>query len=87
MKQILLFLISLNIFCTNSKFSGDTESTNLKSGFFEVVQKWSQEPNGYSRKVFVKVPENKLEKYPCFSSPKFIIFPLNFNFLEDIKLT
>lgn len=64
MKQILLFLISLNIFCTNSKFSGDTESTNLKSGFFEVVQKWSQEPNGYSRKVFVKVPENKLEKYP-----------------------
>ena len=64
MKQILLFLISLNIFCTNSKFSGDSESTNLKSGFFEVVQKWSQEPNGYSRKVFVKVPENKLEKYP-----------------------
>jgi poly(3-hydroxybutyrate) depolymerase len=36
----------------------------LKSGFFEIVQKWSQEPSGQSRKVFVKVPDNKLKKYP-----------------------
>ena len=32
--------------------------------FFEIVQKWSQQPNGYARKIYVKVPDNELQKYP-----------------------
>ena len=32
----------------------------LKSGF-EIVQKWSQQPNGYARKIYVKFPDNELE--------------------------
>ena len=42
----------------------DNEINVLKSGFFDVVQNWSQEPTGHSRKVHVKVPENKQKKHP-----------------------
>ena len=64
MKHLILISLSFNLFYTNSNFSKDTDLSILKSGFFEIVQKWSQEPSGHSRKVFVKVPDNKLEKYP-----------------------
>ena len=64
MKHLILVSLSLNLFCTNSNFSEHTDISILKSGIFEIVQKWSQEPSGHSRKVFVKVPDNKLKKYP-----------------------
>ena len=64
MKHLILVSLSFNLFCTNSNFSEHTDISILKSGIFEIVQKWSQEPYGHSRKVFVKVPDNKLEKYP-----------------------
>ena len=64
MKHLILVSLSFNLFCTNSNFSEHTDISILKSGIFEIVQKWSQEPYGHSRKVFVKVPDNKLKKYP-----------------------
>ena len=64
MKQLLLILLTLNMYCTDKVVSEYTDQWTLKSGFFEITQKWSQEPYGYSRKVFVKVPENNLDKYP-----------------------
>jgi poly(3-hydroxybutyrate) depolymerase len=64
MKQLLIFFLAFNISCHNKNISQDTEESKLKSGFFEIVQKWSQEPNGYARKIYVKFPDKKLEKYP-----------------------
>ena len=64
MKQLLILFLAFNISCNNKNISQDTEESKLKSGFFEIVQKWSQEPNGYARKIYVKVPDKKLEKYP-----------------------
>ena len=64
MKQLLIFFLAFNISCNNKNISEDTEESKLKSGFFEIVQKWSQQPNGYARKIYVKIPDKKLEKYP-----------------------
>ena len=64
MKQLLIFFLAFNISCNNKNISEDTEESKLKSGFFEIEQKWSQQPNGYARKIYVKIPDKKLEKYP-----------------------
>ena len=64
MKQLLIFLLAFNFSCTNKNLSVDTDKSILKSGFFEIIQEWSQQPNGYGRKIYVKVPDNELQKYP-----------------------
>ena len=64
MKELLVILLTFNIYCSDKNISESTDQWTLKSGFFEIVQIWSQEPTGYSRKVFVKVPDNNLDKYP-----------------------
>ena len=36
----------------------------LDSEVFEIVQNWSQAPDGYARSVFTKIPTSGLDKYP-----------------------
>ena len=64
MKNSVLITLFISFICFGKNTISIPELTNnkisiLKSGSFEIVQNWSQEPSGHSRKVHVKVPENK----------------------------
>ena len=69
MKNSVLITLFISFICFGKNSISTPELTNnkisiLKSGSFEIVQNWSQEPTGYSRKVHVKFPENKQKKHP-----------------------
>ena len=69
MKKSVLITLLISFICFGKNTVSPPKLNNheisvLKSGFFDIVQNWSKEPTGYSRKVYVKVPENKQKKYP-----------------------
>ena len=69
MKKIIFLLLffSFNVYPQNNldnPVSQNSGQSELESGFFEIAQNWSQEPTGYLRRVYVKLPDKKLKKHP-----------------------
>lgn len=63
----LLLFFSFNIYGQNNPNNlvlQNHDQNELESGFFEITQNWSQETTGYSRRVYVKLPDKKLKKHP-----------------------
>jgi len=63
-KLILLFILPFHFYACQTNDNNEDDIRLLNSGVFNVVQKWSQQPLGYSREVITKVPSQGLKKYP-----------------------
>ena len=88
MKKIIIILVAINI-CNCQKIKEEESGKKiLTSGQFEITQTWSQEPSGYKREIFTRVPQDKTIKHPVVivlhgnggSADRFIN---QFNYLEN----
>lgn len=64
MKKYFLFILAFNLCYCQKNMEKETGLQLLDSEVFEIVQNWSQAPDGYARSVFTKIPTSGLDKYP-----------------------